>query len=259
MVNCNDLENYEELAADYARHRQVHPEILRELIQAGRLTAASQALEIGGGAGSYVGALQAAVGCSCRRIDPREEMLAQDKPRSSDIPFPTARPGSLPFFHDTLDLVFSVDVIHHVQDRPALFKECLRVLKPGGRFCTVTDSEETIRCRRPLAAYFRETVDVDLARYPSIAHLRHQMERVGWRQLEEVLVDFPYPFTDIGPYRDKAFPCLHLISAGDFQRGIEQMKKDLRAGPIIAFSRYLMLWATKEDPWTKVIRPPARP
>src|SRR5580692_10277988 len=99
MVNCNDLANYEELADEYARHRRVHPEVLRGLILGGRLTPASRVLEIGCGTGSYVAALQAAVGCSCLGIDPCEEMLAKAKPRSTEVHFQTARAESLPFFH----------------------------------------------------------------------------------------------------------------------------------------------------------------
>jgi ubiquinone/menaquinone biosynthesis C-methylase UbiE len=252
MVNCDYLVNYDELAEEYARHRGVHPEVLRGLVQAGRLTPASGVLEIGCGAGNYIAALQAAVGCPCRGIDRSEEMLAKARARPTAVQFQTASAESLPFYHDTLDLAFSVDAIHHVQDRLAAFQEAYRVLKSGGRFCIVTDSAETIRHRRPLAVYFRETVDVDLARYPAISHLRHLMEKAGFGQLEEVLVDFPYALTDIAAYRNKAFTCLQMISADKFRHGIERMEEDLRMGPIIAFSRYLMLWATKDDPeWSR--------
>jgi len=41
-------------------------------------------------------------------------------------------PGPLPFGDGTFDLVFSKDSIVHVPDKPALFAECMRVLKPGG-------------------------------------------------------------------------------------------------------------------------------
>jgi ubiquinone/menaquinone biosynthesis C-methylase UbiE len=179
-------------------------------------------------------------------------LLTNARARSTEVQFQNARAESLPFFHDSFDLAFSVDVVHQVQDRLAAFQESFRVLKQGGKFCTVTHSEEIIRHRRPLAVYFRETVAVDLARYPSIAHIRHLVEQAGFQQLEEALVDFPYPLTDITAYRDKAFSCLHLISAEHFRRGIERMDEELQLGPIIAFSRYLMLWATKVDPLSEI-------
>jgi phosphoethanolamine N-methyltransferase len=43
-------------------------------------------------------------------------------------------PGPLPFDDASFDLVFSKDSIIHVQDKPALYREVLRVLRPGGVF-----------------------------------------------------------------------------------------------------------------------------
>jgi SAM-dependent methyltransferase len=41
-------------------------------------------------------------------------------------------PGPLPFGRESFDVVFSKDVIIHIPDKDALFKEVFRVLKPGG-------------------------------------------------------------------------------------------------------------------------------
>ncbi|MER3438994.1 MAG: hypothetical protein C4346_16180 [Chloroflexota bacterium] len=46
----------------------------------------------------------------------------------------------LPFKAQSFDLVFSVDVVHHISDRLAAFREARRVLRPRGWCCTVTDS-----------------------------------------------------------------------------------------------------------------------
>ncbi len=53
----------------------------------------------------------------------------------SDIVQPQlVNPGPLPFSNDTFDLVFSKDSMIHIPDKPALFLEIIRVLKPGGVF-----------------------------------------------------------------------------------------------------------------------------
>jgi len=149
------------------------------------------------------------------------------------------------FPRDFFDMVFSVDVIHHVGDRLAYIREAYRVLKAGGKVCTVTDSEWIIRHRQPLAAYFPETVEVDLGRYISIAELQQIMGQVGFGEITENTVEYCYQQTDIQPYRDKAFSCLRLISEDAFQSGIERMERDLRTGPIQCVPRYLLLWGTK--------------
>lgn len=237
--------DYENIALNYARHRQVHPEVLRSLLMVSGVGAASKVLEVGCGTGNYIVAVQGLVGCSCWGIDPAEQMLSMAGEGLGKVSFQCGRAEIIDFPRDFFDLVFSVDVIHHVGDRLAYLREAYRVLKAGGKVCTVTDSEWIIRHRQPLAAYFPETVEVDLGRYPPIAELLQIMEQVGFGETTENTVEYCYEQTDIQPYRDKAFSCLRLISEEAFQRGIERMERDLRIGPIQCISRYLLLWGTK--------------
>ncbi len=46
--------------------------------------------------------------------------------------FQRIEPGPLPFEDACFDVVFSKDAIIHVPDKPALFRDILRVLQPGG-------------------------------------------------------------------------------------------------------------------------------
>lgn len=236
--------NYDQLAADYAKHRKVHPEVLRQILQRSGLTKTATVLEVGCGTGNYIGAIATTVECSCWGIDPSAEMLAKAKEWSA-IQFQQGNAEKLDFPQALFDLIFSVDVIHHVKDRPAFFREAYGTLKPGGRLCTVTDSEEIIRHRQPLAAYFPETVDVDLARYPSLEEIRHGMTQAGFREIDETTVEFASSLTDAAPYQARAFSCLQLIPDDAFQRGISRMESDLRAGPIRAVSPYISLWGRK--------------
>jgi ubiquinone/menaquinone biosynthesis C-methylase UbiE len=235
--------DYAALATAYARHRQVHPKVLDELCQSA--TPTSRVLEVGCGTGNYVVALQSLVGCTCWGIDPSEEMLARAEARSAAVRFRLGQAERLEFEAASFDMVFSVDVIHHVGDRPAYYGEAQRVLRPQGRICTATDSEWIIRHRRPLAAYFPETIAVELARYPCIADLRAMMEAAGFSEIDEHMVELPYLLTDIQAYREKTFSTLHLIPEQAFQRGIEQMERDLSRGPISCVSRYTMVWGRK--------------
>ena len=172
-------------------------------------------------------------------------MLAKARERSRKIDFRLGTANRLNFPQEFFDLVFSVDVIHHIDSRLAHFREAYRVLRAGGKVCTVTDSEWIIRHRRPLAVYFPETVEIDLGRYPSITELREVIERVGFHGITENTVEFPYQVTDIQAYRNRAFSCLHLIPEKAFQKGINRMEQDVCTGPIQCVSRYLLLWGTK--------------
>jgi SAM-dependent methyltransferase len=235
--------DYDRLAAEYARHRRVHPEVLRALTAA--ITSASEVLEVGCGTGNYVVAVRERVDCRCCGTDTSAEMLARASARSELVQFSRGRAESLEFPAGSFDLVFSVDVIHHVGDRPRFFREAARVLRPGGRVCTATDSEWVIRNRRPLAAYFPETVDADLARYPTLAELRAAMQDAGFVRLEDETVEFVGRLTDLGPYRDRAYSCLRLIPDVAFHRGLARMEEDLRVGPIRWVPRYCLVWGSK--------------
>jgi ubiquinone/menaquinone biosynthesis C-methylase UbiE len=237
--------DYDTLAREYARHRRVHPNVLTSLLENSRVSSASQVLEVGCGTGNYIVAIQEAAGCACRGIDPSQEMLIRARGCSQEVRFDLGQAEKLTFPDDTFDLVFSVDVIHHVGDRAAFYREAGRVLKSGGKVCTVTDSEDIIRRREPLANYFPETVGPEIARYPHISDLRRMMEQAGMVEITEERVEHQYATADIQAYRDKAFSSLYLISQGAFEHGIRQMEADLVNGPIQAVSRYLLLWGVK--------------
>ena len=237
--------DYDGIASDYARHRQVHPEVLRGLVSNGGLDRDSKVLEVGCGTGNYIHAAQRLVGCWCRGIDPSEGMLTKAGAQSGLVHLKLGQAESIDFPADSFELVFSVDVIHHVEDRAAYYREAYRVLVDGGQVCTVTDSESIIRHRQPLAVYFPETVEPELDRYPRIVELRGLMEQVGFSATSEELVKFSYQLSGIQAYQDKAYSALHLIREDAFQRGIKRMESALRAGPIPCVSRYTMLWGTK--------------
>lgn len=232
-------------ASSYAANRRLHPGVLRGLLENGGLGQDRCVLEVGCGTGNYITALRELTGCQAWGIDPSPDMLARALERQSDVFFSDGRAEKLPFKDDRFDLVYSVDVIHHVKDRPASYREAMRVLRSGGQVCTVTDSEEIIRNRAPMARYFPEIVAVELARYPSMAELRGAMDAAGFRDYREVVVEQRGEVTDIQAYRDRAFSSLHLISPEAFARGIATMESDLARGPLEYVGRYVLVWGRK--------------
>jgi SAM-dependent methyltransferase len=250
--------DHDEAARAYTQHRGPDPAVLAALIAVTK--PGSMVLEVGCATANYLSAVARETGCACWGVEQSEQMRTHAANGSFTILAGDAE--HLQFANDTFDLVYSVDVIHHLGNRDEYFREVARVLRPGGRVCTVTDSEDDIRGRRPLSVYFPETVAIDVARYPSTRELDAAITAAGLTRDGLLSIAAPHLVRDIAPYRDRAYSCLHLIGEEAHREGLRRMEEDLALGPIEGVRPYTLYWASKpdvaaKDAQTTVSRPEA--
>lgn len=246
---------YNKIAENYARFRENDLDTVEKLILGSGISSASKTLDIGCGTGNYVAALQRHVGCPCWGADPSPEMIRRAKTQNGSVSFSVGFAEALGFEDEFFDFAFSVDAIHHVDNRAGYFREAYRVLRPQGLLATVTDSEDTIRRRMPLAFYFPEIIEHELKRYPALTQLTTFAEEAGFEVIGEEIAETPFELTDIVKYEKKAYSCLRLISEEAFAAGIDRMKKDLRSGPISCVSRNYLFWNKKPANQAKATDP----
>ncbi len=239
--------NYNQLADEYAAHRKVQPKVFEQLTLTAKIGSQSRVLEVGCGTGNYISAIHVVTGAASWGIDPSSHMLAKARENIAGVDLQVGRGEDIGLPENFFDMVYSVDVIHHMQDQECYFREAFRVLKPGGLICTVTESSWMIRNRQPFAVYFPETVSVDLQRYPTLRVLKNMMEGANFKDIRSKVVKFSFLHSDIQDFRDKAYSCLHLISEECFRHGIQRMEEDLKKSSIPWISRYLLLWGRKAD------------
>jgi len=115
------------------------PDEVRAIVRGLDLEGAS-VLDIGCGTGGPAIVLARALGARPICIDveapllDKARRLAREAGIAERIDFRLVEPGPLPFDAASFDVVFSKDALIHIPDKPALFREILRVLKPGGCF-----------------------------------------------------------------------------------------------------------------------------
>jgi len=98
-------------------------------------------LDLGAGTGHYAALASAAGARRAIALDFTREMLA-----AAPRPALLADAGWLPLADRSLDLVIAALVVSFVADRPAVFREVTRVLRPGG--CLVVSDLHAIASRR---------------------------------------------------------------------------------------------------------------
>ncbi len=115
------------------------PEEVREIVKDLDLSG-NKVLDVGFGTGGPAIALAREHGARVVGIDV-EAQLRERAVRNIEqagiagqVELEIVEPGTWPFADDSFDVVFSKDSMIHIDDKAALFRDVMRVLKPGGAF-----------------------------------------------------------------------------------------------------------------------------
>jgi SAM-dependent methyltransferase len=110
-----------------------------ELVKLAGIDAAMSILDVGAGIGGPARYLAATCGCRVTGIDLSEPFveaaryLTKRTGQGGHVSFEAASALALPFDGGAFDAVFEQHVAMNIADRPLLYSEIRRVLKPGGR------------------------------------------------------------------------------------------------------------------------------
>jgi ubiquinone/menaquinone biosynthesis C-methylase UbiE len=116
-------------------------EVLLNLVPA---ESVKRILDLGGGTGRFVAALQKTYKCPVVVIDPSEEMLKQGRNRRLDnISWLLGSAEDSPLNTGLIDLVWMSQVFHHLEDPPLAFKEIYRVLCSTGYLAIRNGTQES--------------------------------------------------------------------------------------------------------------------
>jgi sarcosine/dimethylglycine N-methyltransferase len=113
-----------------------------ELAKLADVAAGMSVLDVGSGVGGPARFLAATYGCQVTGVDLSESFvdaaryLTERTGQGGQVSFQTASALELPFDDGRFDVALLQHVAMNISDRPRLYREIHRVLKPGGRFAT---------------------------------------------------------------------------------------------------------------------------
>jgi SAM-dependent methyltransferase len=238
--------NYDENAREYSLHRRAYPGLVEHL--ASLVPEHGVVAEIGCGTANHLRGVAELVPCTAVGLDPYARMLEIAATAGGPVTYVQGRANDLSVLGIApggADLVFSVDMVHYLDDPSVYAAQVWRYLRPGGYFCTATDSERIIRGRLPMTKYFPGTIPLELERHHAIDVLAGVLRGVGYVEVDERVFGEEGTLSDATRFRDKANSVMHLLPDDEWRAGLARLEADLARGPVPSNNRTCLVTVRK--------------
>lgn len=180
--------DYEQIAATYDRRYAVNDVSGTASCLSAFLGTATSIAELGCGTGHWL----ALAGTLPQRplvvgLDSAFAMLARAQRSAPDAPCVRGSADRLPWGPAAFQRVFCVNALHHFPNRSAVYRECARVLQPGGAFLTVGLDPHAGADQWWIYDYFPGALAADRERYPSGDSIRANLTAAGFERVETIV------------------------------------------------------------------------
>jgi len=238
--------NYNVLAEKYDLTRVANIDILNRFAQELSLDGIN-ILDFGCGTGNFTCALRKLTSANIYGVEPSDGM--REKAVAKGLNVKKGDHTGLPFADNFFDFIYMTDVIHHVPDLYAMFAEFMRVLKPGGHICILTESHEQLGTRF-WAKHFPSTVTVERERYPDIPVIIEAAKSASLSSHKTVVTDEEKTVAISEDFirlvENKGYSMFHLINDEDYDAGLSALKSDYQKGETFTSTHgETLLWLKK--------------
>ncbi len=238
--------DYDRVADAYHRRyvQSPMPGVARALSDLADSHGARRILEVGCGTGRWLESLQAP-GRWLAGLDPSRGMLFQARARLPRVPLIQAVAEAPPLAPASFDLIFLVNVLHHLTDPARFFRAARRMLAPGGALALVGADIHAADYAWYIYDYFPGVREMDEARFPSWAQARAWMQEAGFGQISSRVVHV----TDVTFVGEEVFgdaflakngtSQLAMVSDDAYRAGIERIRAAIDAHPLALFHTHI--------------------
>jgi len=236
--------DYDNISENYSIYRNASPAVVNHILERIKGKNIKKILEIGCGTGDYLFALAQKLNCDSYGFDNSACMIKEANKKNPGLNLIiNDLHNSFDYDEDFFDLVYSIDVIHYVEDLNHYFKECGRVLNKGSIVLTVTDSEEDLE-NRTITKYFPESLEIEKKRYPGVDKIVEYMKSNDFKEIEITHTEREYKMNDkkFQKFKNKAFSSVRLLSEESFERGIKKIEEDVGKGKCFVKELYTYIW-----------------
>lgn len=226
--------NYNSIAGNFDKVRWAWPWILESLDEeVHAMTVGSRVIELGCGTGNYIYQLASKHSkMDYYAIDNSDEMLKRAKQKSVDVAWKFGDlEDRIPFESNFFDLIYCIDVIHHLNNVNNLFRECRRLANEEAKLVIVTEDYMDIKMRG-MAFCFPELIQRDWARYTDPSDLIKIGRIFNWSFDKEKKVSgyFDVDFKLLEMVDNRFSSALLLLSDEEFRRGRERLIEMIDSG-----------------------------
>lgn len=230
--------DYSAIAPNYDAGRRLSDDLIGKWVglirDRGRLKPGDWYLDLGCGTGRFT--IPSAETISARMVgaDLSAGMLseAMSKPGADGVRWVRSHAEHPAFRSSVFQCVFMSLLIHHVDDRDRVLRECLRILRPGGVFLMRTSGHDDMLNTMPVYRFFPGAWEIDRNRLPEIGVLEDSMRRAGFsavrhEKVRQQLVSSVEEYLDKN--RRKNISALTLLSEDEFRRDMSAMEEYFRS------------------------------
>lgn len=242
--------NYKQLAERFADTHTVNRHILYELISQFSPESQIKVLDFGCGTGNYIKKISQNTNYRIYGVEPCEEMIIHAQRQNPHITIRQGNHISIPYPDKFFDYIYMTNVIHHIPDISAMYKEFHRILKPNGVLCICTENRRQLLSKYWIR-YFPSIIIKDFQRFPSIYRLKTLASNEGFSTIKTTVIS-EKKWSHITEFLmsqvlKRSMSVLNLISDHEYNIGIQKMLNAKKRNKVYFCTRgYTFLWFQKD-------------